>query len=125
MKGGMNVSITGTNTHMWELRIPFSHGCHYQSRTKQKGVKMGISEKKMKIVIDNYFKAECNINTSIKDAFEKGFRIGVIKGQSVQPEIIRCKDCEYIDDDGVCQNSKGLAIQADDDFCSHAERWDG
>ena len=37
-------------------------------------------------------------------------------------EVVRCKDCKYIDDDGVCQNSKGLAIQDDDDFCSHAER---
>ena len=47
---------------------------------------MGISEKKMQIVIDNYFKQECDINTSIRGAFEKGFRIGVKKGQSAQPE---------------------------------------
>ena len=40
----------------------------------------------------------------------------------LQPEIIRCKDCKYADDDGVCQNSVGLAIQDDDDFCSRAER---
>lgn len=37
------------------------------------------SEKKMQIVIDNYFKSECNVDTSIRDAFEKGFRIGVQK----------------------------------------------
>lgn len=36
-------------------------------------------EKKMQIVIDNYFKSECNVDTSIRDAFEKGFRIGVQK----------------------------------------------
>ena len=41
---------------------------------------MGISEEKMKIVINNYFKSECNVNTSIREAFEKGFRIGVKKG---------------------------------------------
>ena len=41
---------------------------------------------------------------------------------SAQPELIRCKDCKYADDDGVCQNSVGLAIQDDDDFCSRAER---
>lgn len=41
---------------------------------------MTISEKKMKIVIDNYFKSECNVDTSIREAFEKGFRIGVRKG---------------------------------------------
>ena len=47
---------------------------------------MGVSEKKMKIVMDNYFKSECDVNTSIRNAFEKGFRIGVQKGQSAQPE---------------------------------------
>ena len=41
---------------------------------------------------------------------------------AVQPEIIRCKDCKHADDDGVCQNSMGLVIQDDDDFCSYAER---
>ena len=44
---------------------------------------MTISEKKMQIVINNYFKAECTVNTSIRDAFEKGFRIGVQKGYDV------------------------------------------
>ena len=34
---------------------------------------MDLSEVKMKIIIDNYFKAECDINTSIREAFEKGF----------------------------------------------------
>lgn len=45
---------------------------------------MTISEAKMNIVIDNYFKTECDMNTSIRQAFEKGFRIGVMKGQSAQ-----------------------------------------
>ena len=48
---------------------------------------MGISEKKMQIVINNYFKQECDVNTSIREAFEKGFRIGVKKRPSVQSEI--------------------------------------
>ena len=42
-----------------------------------------ISEEKMKIVIENYFKDECDVNTSIKSAFEKGFRIGVKKGMAL------------------------------------------
>lgn len=46
-------------------------------------------EEKMEIVINNYFKKECSVNTSIREAFEKGFRIGVKKGQSAQPERIR------------------------------------
>lgn len=40
---------------------------------------MTISEKKMQIVIDNYFKSECDVNTSIRQAFEKGFSLGVKK----------------------------------------------
>lgn len=43
---------------------------------------MAISEAKMQIVIANYFKDECDVNTSIRQAFEKGFRIGVKKGAS-------------------------------------------
>ena len=49
---------------------------------------MSISEKKMRIVIDNYFKCECNVNTSIKEAFEKGFRIGVEKGLYTNPQKV-------------------------------------
>ena len=62
---------------------------------------MAISETKMQMVIANYFKDECDVNTSIKQAFEKGFRIGVKKGAStdrpqgewieVDDYFIRCK----------------------------------
>ena len=44
---------------------------------------MAISETKMQMVIANYFKDECDVNTSIRQAFEKGFRIGVNKGVSM------------------------------------------
>ena len=37
----------------------------------------------MQMVIDNYFKDECDVNTSIRQAFEKGFHIGVKKGVSM------------------------------------------
>jgi len=40
---------------------------------------------------------------------------------SEQPKIIHCRDCKYADEDIVCQNDKGLAIQDGDDFCSFAE----
>ena len=43
---------------------------------------MAISETKRQRVIANYFKDECDVNTSIRQAFEKGFRIGVKKGAS-------------------------------------------
>ena len=49
---------------------------------------MAISEAKMKIVIDNYFKTECDVNTSIRKAFEKGFRIGVQKGMQIKKESL-------------------------------------
>ena len=44
---------------------------------------MAISEMKMQMVIANYFKSECDTDTSIRQAFEKGFRIGVKKGASM------------------------------------------
>lgn len=54
---------------------------------------MAISEEKMRMVIKNYFKTECDINTTINEAFEKGFRIGVQKGISVQINL--CDSCDY------------------------------
>lgn len=87
---------------------------------------MSISEKKMRIVIDNYFKCECNVNTSIKEAFEKGFRIGVEKGLYTNPQKVgkwintririssgdfirgvKCSKCGYetvVDDFKYCPN---------------------
>lgn len=62
---------------------------------------MAISETKMQMVIANYFKDECDVNTSIRQAFEKGFRIGVNKGASMnRPQG------EWVDSDGdiYCSN---------------------
>lgn len=55
---------------------------------------MAISETKMQMVIANYFKDECDVNTSIRQAFEKGFRIGVKKGASMNRplEWIPCSE---------------------------------
>lgn len=55
---------------------------------------MAISEMKMQMVIANYFKDECDVNTSIRQAFEKGFRIGVKKGASTNrpQEWIPCSE---------------------------------
>ena len=49
---------------------------------------MAISETKKKIVIDNYFKSECNVDTSIREAFTKGFEIGLEKGAELKEETI-------------------------------------
>lgn len=61
---------------------------------------MPISEKKMQIVMNNYFNSECNINTSIREAFEKGFRIGVQKGyETAKPaEITLESEIDYLQD---------------------------
>ena len=94
---------------------------------------MTISEEKMRIVINNYFKTECDVNTSIRQAFEKGFRIGVKKGLSAQPEIIRCKDCKHLQKWRSEESAKEFGqiyacarnvfnCPKPEDFCSFAER---
>ena len=82
---------------------------------------MGTNEKKMQIVIDNYFKQECDIDTSIREAFEKGFRIGVKKGllsaqlerkrgQWVRHNTYHGDDTTgYIDSDWRCSECGGQA----------------
>lgn len=55
-------------------------------------------EEKMKIVINNYFKTECSVNTSIREAFEKGFRIGASKVQKKHGKWIN--DVAFYDEDG-------------------------
>ena len=47
---------------------------------------MAISESKKKIVIDNYFKRECDVNTSIKEAFTKGFELGLKLAPTPKPK---------------------------------------
>lgn len=71
---------------------------------------MGISESKKKIVIDNYFKKECDVNTSIKEAFIKGFELGLKKSapqlkigkwiiiDDCEKFIAKCSECGRIED---------------------------
>lgn len=40
---------------------------------------MNISETKKKIVIKNYFEQDCNLDTSIRQAYERGFNRGLQK----------------------------------------------
>ena len=61
---------------------------------------MAISETKMQMVIANYFKDECDVNTSIRQAFEKGFRIGVKKGASTNRPQGEWLDYEIPSEDG-------------------------
>lgn len=92
---------------------------------------MTISEKKTQIVIDNYFKSECDVNTSIRQAFEKGFKIGIKKVPSADAvEVVRCKDCKYshMTYDGLCKycdewDEDGEALYLEGDFyCAWGER---
>ena len=41
---------------------------------------------------------------------------------SVQPEIIRCKDCEYWREDHTCREHSLVSPMAANEFCSRAER---
>lgn len=77
---------------------------------------MAISEEKMRMVIKNYFKTECDINTTIKEAFEKGFRIGVQKGISAQPDLILCRECEKKE---VC---RFYDTQGDFGYCRYGKK---
>lgn len=87
---------------------------------------MAISETKMQIVIANYFKDECDVDTSIRQAFEKGFRIGVKKGANTdrpQGEWIWnndaidwnigawiCSNC-HVRNDNIPHNEKIIPLQ--------------
>lgn len=80
---------------------------------------MGISEAKKKIVIDNYFKVECDMNTSIKEAFTKGFELGLKKAP--QPKtghwILTDDDCVYCSE---CEDSYyARPIDASWYYCPH------
>lgn len=79
---------------------------------------MPISNTKMKIVIDNYFKAECDVNTSIREAFEKGFRIGVQKGCDVTNSERKKGHWSNYKDEHCCSVCKCVVISNcwDDDI---------
>lgn len=87
---------------------------------------MGISEAKKKIVIENYFKAECNINTTIKEAFTRGFELGLKKAPA--PQQGECKSCRHRDpEDKKCdcgaKERQGCPFPVSDDyFCKFYEK---
>lgn len=72
-------------------------------------------EAKTQIVIDNYFKSECDVNTSIRKAFEKGFRIGVQKG-SVAAEPVKHGEW-VVDEDGNIKCSECGHCGVGDNYC--------
>ena len=103
-----------------------------QPEWKKVGENPMISEEKMKIVINNYFKDECNVNMSIREAFEKGFRIGVKKGESLT-KVIKCKNCKNFRKNIPCVGgfydgctellNEGNEIPVDENFyCGFAKR---
>ena len=79
---------------------------------------MAISEKKMQIVMNNYFKAECTVNTSIREAFEKGFRIGVQKGYDITKEPERTAKVKESWGLAMCCACEKRVFPYDD-YCSH------
>lgn len=74
-----------------------------------------MDEKKMRIAIDNYFKLYCDANTSIRDAFEKGFRTGVTRALVERPSIdkFRIRKAEQIlIDNGIEDDEAATVLQA-------------
>lgn len=81
-------------------------------------------EQKKQIVIDNSFKVDCNINMTLKEAYEKGFNRGLSKAPNPKVEqsqgewiIIhnalgetkyQCNQCQHFvnpgDDKNFCPN---------------------
>ena len=103
-----------------------------QPEWKKVGETPMISEEKMKIVINNYFKDECNVNMSIREAFEKGFRIGVKKWEPLT-KVIKCKNCKNFRKNIPCVGgfydgctellNEGNEIPVDENFyCGFAKR---
>ena len=79
------------NDTWYDMGLDTDMSWMYNWKGKEKEIT--ISETKKKIVIDNYFKKECDVNTSIREAFTKGFELGLKKAP--QPKIGYCKDCKY------------------------------
>ena len=70
-------------------------------------------EQKKQLVIDNCFKVDCNINMTLKEAYEKGFNRGLSKAPKSKVEqpqgewiiiddteqfIVKCSVCGRIED---------------------------
>ena len=88
---------------------------------------MAISENKMKIVINNYFKTECSIDTTIRQAFEKGFRLGVEKAKSAlkvdDSEVEYKKGCRNCKHGKYNDHWKTHFCYCPND-CNHWDRWE-
>lgn len=78
---------------------------------------MNVNKKKMQIVIDNYFKKECDINTSIKSAFEKGFKIGIKKGF-----LLRNKEAQIIEHNVLITDTDGYKYKRSEYLCSSCKK---
>lgn len=82
---------------------------------------MAISDEKLKIVINNYFKSECDVNTSIREAFEKGFRIGVKKGLMQIGADRKTENCsEFPNNCETCKHNELVWYSEECDGCSQA-----
>ena len=74
--------------------------------------------------LDDY----CELNDEGKTAFRMGTTALELFGNSeqlpsVQPEIIRCKDCKYCDDDDFCTGRVWPnVLDPDDGFCDTGQR---
>lgn len=80
-------------------------------------------EQKKQIVIDNSFKVDCNINMTLKEAYEKGFNRGLSKApkpkvEQPQGEWIIVDDTEqFIAKCSVCGRIEDSRMVKDYPFC--------
>jgi len=79
---------------------------------------VAISEAKKKIVIDNYFKKECDVNTSIKEAFIKGFELGLKKAPRPQLKTGHWEYVQYDYNPNIgnwhCSECRNIVIECAD-----------
>ena len=98
-----------------------------------------IEADKVEQAIKDYWRAQVDKALILTDGNEKRINIylehnhellkAIDKLPSVQPEIIRCKDCEYLCNEdglrGMCWHINGFGTDVKDkynSFCSWAER---
>ena len=56
------------------------------------------------------------------DNWQAAVSMALLDLPSAQPEIIRCKDCEYWREDHTCREHSLVSPMAANEFCSRAER---
>ena len=83
---------------------------------------MSANIDKMSIVIKNYFSAECDVNTTIRQAYERGFRRGASKC-----DVLNMRIRELYDEYGKLNEEHAklceLLCELYEDQCDECDQW--